>query len=186
MDDHFQYSLAHRASPGKHRNPPWFHLSAWRYRWGPIITFPFSECEFYSLPKHQRSNSAFSFQSGKWPQDAKRFAWRYLHERNLYHARKTNPEAVIQFAASLIRYHGIAHTKERAALVQRRCGRQITYRAGLWCGYGFLEELKNGAFTKTAEFEALWSAGQRMREEDIVNEVSGRLRDFSVMGQSAN
>jgi non-specific serine/threonine protein kinase len=38
----------------------------------------------------------------------------------------------------------------------------------------------------SAEFEALWSAGQRMREEDIVNEVSGRLRDFSVMGQSAN
>jgi non-specific serine/threonine protein kinase len=37
-----------------------------------------------------------------------------------------------------------------------------------------------------AEFEALWSAGQRIREEDIVNEVSARLREFSAMGQLAN
>src|ERR1700722_5885721 len=37
-----------------------------------------------------------------------------------------------------------------------------------------------------AEFETLWSAGQRVREEDIVNEVSGRLREFSAMGQSPN
>jgi predicted ATPase len=37
-----------------------------------------------------------------------------------------------------------------------------------------------------AEFEALWGAGQRVREEDIVNEVSGRLRDFSAMGHSEN
>jgi hypothetical protein len=37
-----------------------------------------------------------------------------------------------------------------------------------------------------AEFETLWSAGQRMREEDIVNEVSERLRDYSARGKSAN
>ena len=36
-----------------------------------------------------------------------------------------------------------------------------------------------------AEFEALWSAGQRVREEDVFNEVNARLQDFSAMGQSA-
>jgi hypothetical protein len=68
----------------------------------------------------------------------------------------------------LIRYHGIEYTEERGALVQRRCGRQITYRAGLWCGYGFLEEQKNGVFKKTAEFEALWR-DRRKKWIDLVH-----------------
>jgi hypothetical protein len=36
------------------------------------------------------------------------------------------------------------------------------------------------------EFEALWSTSRSMREEDIFNEVSERLQDFSAMGQWAN
>jgi predicted ATPase len=55
-----------------------------------------------------------------------------------------------------------------------------------WVAHHDATEAALRAKLDPAEFEALWSAGQSVREEDIVNEVSGRLRDFSAMGQSPN
>jgi tetratricopeptide (TPR) repeat protein len=53
-----------------------------------------------------------------------------------------------------------------------------------WVAHHDATEAALRAKLDPAEFEALWSAGRRMREEDIVNEVSERLRDFSAMGRS--
>jgi tetratricopeptide (TPR) repeat protein len=54
-----------------------------------------------------------------------------------------------------------------------------------WVAHHDATEAALRAKLEPAEFEALWSAGRRMREEDMFNEVSGRLRDFSAMGASA-
>jgi hypothetical protein len=71
------------------------------------------------------------------------------------------------------------------------CAQKIRERTAVplfnfWVAHHDATEAALRAKLAPGEFEALWSAGQRMREEDIVNEVSGRLRDFSTMGQSAN
>jgi predicted ATPase len=53
-----------------------------------------------------------------------------------------------------------------------------------WVAHHDATEVALRAKLDPAEFEALWSAGRHMREEDIFNEVSERLRDFSAMDQS--
>jgi tetratricopeptide (TPR) repeat protein len=71
------------------------------------------------------------------------------------------------------------------------CAQKIRERTALplfhfWVAHHDATEAALRAKLDPAEFEALWSAGQRIREEDIVNEVSARLREFSAMGQLAN
>jgi non-specific serine/threonine protein kinase len=70
------------------------------------------------------------------------------------------------------------------------CAQKIRERTALplfhfWVAHHDATEAALRAKLDLAEFEALWSAGWRMREEDMFNEVSGRLRDFSARGQSA-
>jgi hypothetical protein len=97
------------------------------------------------------------FQSQKWPKDAKRFAFRYLHEHNLYSTRKGNLDAVNLFAENLGRHLDVGCREGGNFLVQRRCCRQITYRASIWHEHGFLVK-EGGLVRKTAQFETAWRA----------------------------
>jgi hypothetical protein len=100
----------------------------------------------------------FPLQSEKCPEDIKPFAWRYLHERNLYTARKSNLADVILFARNLKRHLNIMCSDAENAVIQRRCERLISNNARMWNverGFGFLVE-RDGVLRKTAQFEAAW------------------------------
>jgi hypothetical protein len=65
------------------------------------------------------------------------------------------------------------------------CAQKIRERTAaplfnFWIAHHDATEAALRAELDPAEFEGLWSAGQLMKEEDIVNEVSTRLRDFSA------
>jgi hypothetical protein len=71
------------------------------------------------------------------------------------------------------------------------CAQKVRERTAVplfnfWVAHHDATEAALRAKLDPAEFEALWNAGQRVREEDIINEVSGRLLEFSAMGQLAN
>jgi tetratricopeptide (TPR) repeat protein len=71
------------------------------------------------------------------------------------------------------------------------CAQKVRERTALplfnfWVAHHDATEAALRAKLDPAEFEALWSAGQRVREEDIFNEVSERLQGFSEMVQSAH
>jgi len=102
-------------------------------------------------------------QSEKWPEDVKPFAFRYLHENDLYNARKSNLSAVVVFGRSLEKHLKIKCTDVEDAMMQRKCERLISRMARKWSfteGYGFLEE-SNGHLRKTAQFEAAWTESRR-------------------------
>ncbi len=102
----------------------------------------------------------FTLQSEKWPDDIKSFAWRYLHEHNLYTARKTNLDVVTLFVRSLKRHLNITFTDAEDSVVQRRCTRHISSCARQFPMWGFLEKT-NGALRKSAQFEAAWTDHRR-------------------------
>jgi predicted ATPase len=70
------------------------------------------------------------------------------------------------------------------------CAQKVRERTALplfnyWTAHHDATKTALQAKLDPAEFESLWSAGERTREEDIFNEVSARLQGFSAMGQSA-
>jgi len=98
-------------------------------------------------------------QSEKWPEDVKPFAFRYLHENDLYNARKANLSSVFVFGRRLKKHLKIKCTDVEDTIMQRKCKRLISRMARKWSfteGYGFLEESK-GHLRKTAQFEAAWT-----------------------------
>ncbi|KAE9372634.1 hypothetical protein N431DRAFT_483390 [Stipitochalara longipes BDJ] len=99
--------------------------------------------------------SSWLFNKDNWPKDSKRFSWRYFHEHNLYSNRKVNTEALILFTETLKCHLDVECTKTGDAVVRKRCARQVTYSAGMWRKYGFLEEI-HGVLRKTVQFEDAW------------------------------
>lgn len=120
-----------------------------------------------------------------------------------------NPAAAAQWlealrtAAKLFNARGLAGACEGCGYISARIGtpqdavrflasaQKVRERTAVplfnfWVGFHDATETALRAMLEPAEFETLWSAGQRMREEDIVNEVSERLRDYSARGKSAN
>ena len=74
-----------------------------------------------------------------------------------------------------VRFLALAHkVRERTAVPLFR----------FWVEHHNAIEASLRARLDAAEFDALWEAGRRMREEDAVNEVSARLRQFCAEGQT--
>jgi predicted ATPase len=111
--------------------------------------------------------------------------------------------AALRGAAALFNARGIAGTCEGCGYISERagklqdavrflaCAQKVRERTAsplfkFWVAHHDATEAALRAKLDPPEFEALWSTSRSMREEDIFNEVSERLQDFSAMGQWAN
>jgi predicted ATPase len=107
----------------------------------------------------------------------------------------------LQGSAALFNTRGVAGCCEGCAYISTKLGnlrdavrflgfaQKIRERTGVplfnfWVEHHAATEALLRARLGATEFEALWSAGQEMREEDAANEANGRLRDFSKMSES--
>ena len=118
-------------------------------------------------------------QSATWPDDVKRFAFRYLHERNLYIARKSNSEAVHVFVRDLKHYLKIDCSGFKDAQVYRKCESFITYHIARWKEFGFVFE-KDKLISKVPQFEAAWISHRSLWIAEAEGGRTGHLIEINM------
>ncbi|KAK0111084.1 hypothetical protein ONS95_001463 [Cadophora gregata] len=101
--------------------------------------------------------SGWLFTSEKCPDDVEPFAFRYLHENNLYNSKAENIDAIHKFTKALKQHLHVSCEPAKDHKVFKRCEQLVQRAARRWDvgGYGILTK-KNGIMKKTPLFEHAW------------------------------
>lgn len=109
-----------------------------------------------------------------WPNNEQAFAFRYFHERNLYHANKHNRYHVKRFAQALTKRLDVEVDSAKEVIIRQRCKELIKDISMLWGekGCGFLVRTSTG-LVKTAQFENAW----KFHRSQWIYKVHGGMTD---------
>ncbi|KAH6706469.1 hypothetical protein BKA61DRAFT_139352 [Leptodontidium sp. MPI-SDFR-AT-0119] len=119
---------------------------------------------------HSRDGKAsgWLFTSEKCPDDVEPFAFRYLHEHNLYNSKADNIDAIHKFSKSLKLHLDITCAPSKDHKIFKRCEQLVQRASRKWDagGYGFLTR-RNGGIRKTPVFEHAWMHHRKRWIEEI-------------------
>lgn len=124
-------------------------------------------------------------QSEKCPDDVEPFAFRYLHEHNLYNSKAENIEAIHKFSKDLKQHLHVTCAPSKDHKVFKRCEQLVQRAARKWDagGYGLLTK-KNGMIKKTALFEHAWIHHRQRWIDEINSGVTDGLLEIPPPCQS--
>jgi predicted ATPase len=123
------------------------------------------------------------FALGNYPESADKFLQSMHNAAALFNARGMagSCEGCAYLCARLGRFEDAVRFLAAAHKVRERTAVPLF---NFWVAHHEATESALRAKLDPCDFEALWSAGQQRREEDIFNEVGERLAAFAATGQS--
>ncbi|KAH7381957.1 hypothetical protein BKA64DRAFT_684637 [Cadophora sp. MPI-SDFR-AT-0126] len=123
--------------------------------------------------------SEWLFTSEKCPDDVEPFAFRYLHEHNLYNSKAENIDAIHKFSKDLKLHLHVTCAPSKDHKIFKRCEQLVQRAARKWDagGYGILTR-KNGIIKKTPVFEHAWMHHRRRWIDEINSGVTDGLLEI--------
>ncbi|KAH7333159.1 hypothetical protein BKA65DRAFT_507293 [Rhexocercosporidium sp. MPI-PUGE-AT-0058] len=130
-------------------------------------------------------SSDWLFTSEKCPDDVEPFAFRYLHEHNLYNSKADNIDAIHKFSKDLKQHLNVTCAPSKDHKIFKRCEQLVQRANRRWDagGYGFLTK-KNSGIRKTPVFEHAWMHHRKRWIEAIHSGITTGLLEIPSQSPS--